>query len=364
MRTGEWPDGSATSKKVQVTITNGKRNGLPGKFHPSQLRATCPTRWPDETTYSSNRDGHVCVTMQFPVSPSRQHRVPADPQSSMPAQPRAANGGSRPLLMVLGSAAVLSVYAVGYTKTQAAADAMNAKSAARSASRKRPTTPVAPLGQDDVAGKPITVAGVGTSANLPAMPTGQVATASSLPVASRVQLARTFDAVASPAAGTAAPPATTAATLSVTPPTAVATTPGASSPVAAVAPPPTQPSPAPPPPTSLAPAPAAVPSTTAAPPAPATADTLPYPTKWRDGTFSGWGTSRHGDIEATIIVEKGKITTAAISRCLTRYSCSWIAHLQPQVTQRQSPEIDNVSGATESANAFYYALVEALKSAR
>ncbi len=31
---------------------------------------------------------------------------------------------------------------------------------------------------------------------------------------------------------------------------------------------------------------------------------------------------------------------------------------------RQSPDVDNVSGATESANAFYYAVVEALKKAK
>ena len=74
--------------------------------------------------------------------------------------------------------------------------------------------------------------------------------------------------------------------------------------------------------------------------------------------------SRHGDVEVTVIIEGGRITAAAISRCLTRYSCSWIAHLQPQVAERQSPEVDNVSGATESADAFYYAVVEALKAAK
>lgn len=121
------------------------------------------------------------------------------------------------------------------------------------------------------------------------------------------------------------------------------------------------------------PAPAPSPVVSAAtPPAPATpappatpADSVIRPHgAWNDGTFSGWGTSRHGDIEATVIIEKGRITAAAISRCLTRYSCSWIAHLQPQVVERQSPEVDNVSGATESANAFYYAVVEALKAAK
>jgi uncharacterized protein with FMN-binding domain len=85
---------------------------------------------------------------------------------------------------------------------------------------------------------------------------------------------------------------------------------------------------------------------------------------WKDGTFSGWGTSRHGDIEATIVIEGGRITGASITRCLTRYSCSLIAHLQKQVITRQSADVDYVSGATQSANAFYYAVLEALKASK
>ena len=85
---------------------------------------------------------------------------------------------------------------------------------------------------------------------------------------------------------------------------------------------------------------------------------------WRDGTFSGWGTSRHGDIEATVVIEGGRITNATISRCLTRYSCSWVNHLQQQVVDRQSADVDYVSGATQSANAFYYAVFEALQKAK
>ena len=34
------------------------------------------------------------------------------------------------------------------------------------------------------------------------------------------------------------------------------------------------------------------------------------------------------------------------------------------VAQRQSPEVDYVSGATQSTNAFYYAVVEALSKAK
>ena len=80
--------------------------------------------------------------------------------------------------------------------------------------------------------------------------------------------------------------------------------------------------------------------------------------------YSGWGTSRHGDIQAYVEIKGGKITSAFISECLTQYSCSWIAKLPPQVVERQSAEMDYVSGATQSSNALYYAVVDALKKAK
>jgi uncharacterized protein with FMN-binding domain len=122
----------------------------------------------------------------------------------------------------------------------------------------------------------------------------------------------------------------------------------------------------------------AAPQTTPEPISPATPTTTlivePQPTAtptpapvapvYKDGTYSGWGTSRHGDIQATVVIEGGRIASAFISQCLTRYSCSWVAHLQGQVVTRQSPEVDYVSGATQSTNAFYYAVVEALAKAK
>jgi uncharacterized protein with FMN-binding domain len=84
----------------------------------------------------------------------------------------------------------------------------------------------------------------------------------------------------------------------------------------------------------------------------------------KDGTYYGWGTSRHGDIQAAIVIKDGRITSASIAQCLTRYSCSWIAPLVPQVVQRQSAEVDYVSGATQSSNALYYAVLEALSKAK
>ena len=85
--------------------------------------------------------------------------------------------------------------------------------------------------------------------------------------------------------------------------------------------------------------------------------------KWKDGSFSGWGKSPHGDIETTVVIKGGRIQSAVIRQCRTRYSCSVINELPPQVAQRQSPEVDYVSGATESTNAFYYGLVAALAKA-
>jgi uncharacterized protein with FMN-binding domain len=85
---------------------------------------------------------------------------------------------------------------------------------------------------------------------------------------------------------------------------------------------------------------------------------------YRDGSYAGWGSSRHGDIEATVVITDGRIASATISRCLTRYSCSWIAHLPGQVVSRQSADVDFVSGATQSTDAFYYAIVDALSKAK
>lgn len=84
----------------------------------------------------------------------------------------------------------------------------------------------------------------------------------------------------------------------------------------------------------------------------------------KTGEYTGYGTSRHGDVEVYVETTDGKITYVKISQCLTQYSCSWIEDLPKQVLARQSTKIDAVSGATQSANAFYYALVAALNKAK
>ncbi|HWL63710.1 MAG TPA: hypothetical protein VNQ32_12985 [Steroidobacteraceae bacterium] len=88
--------------------------------------------------------------------------------------------------------------------------------------------------------------------------------------------------------------------------------------------------------------------------------TEPY---WRDGTFTGWGTSRHGDIKAQVVIRDGRIVESGIVSCETRYPCDVIERIIPQPVQFQGPDVDRVSRATESADAYYYALVNALAEA-
>lgn len=246
-------------------------------------------------------------------------------------------------LLALGSAAVMTIYSAGYLLTKSAAD----RFAAEDGGRRRPAPPASPtsLGHPELSASVIAdsaLAKPATSTNVGAKRASQYAAATA-PKKSAVSTAalnvHATDAATAASADSA--PATTDSVKSV----------ATSAPVSASAPAP-------------APASAATPTPTPAPVAAAAAAVIAPKMQLHDGTYTGYGTSRHGDIEATVVIEGGRIATAAISRCLTRYSCSWVAHLQQQVVTRQSPEVDYVSGATESTNAFYYAVVEALTKAK
>jgi uncharacterized protein with FMN-binding domain len=208
-------------------------------------------------------------------------------------------------LVALSSAAVLSVYAAGYERTKAAADRFTVE-----ATERRPAP------QPVAFSAPLPVAEVKPAAppSAPAKP------APAVKVAPKPK----------PVPPKPAPVATETATVTS----------------------------------------AAMPAETATPATPANVAPEPVPpapapqVRWKDGTYTGWGTSRHGDIQAYVTIEGGVIMRAGIAQCLTRYSCSWIAYLPGQVVTRQSPEVDYVSGATQSVNAFYYAIVEALNKAK
>ena len=217
-------------------------------------------------------------------------------------------------LVAMSSAAVMTVYAAGYLRTQTAAAKLDA------AERNRVVIPVAAPDSIGVAPRAVEPPLAATPA--PANPV--IANNAIQPQSKKTRAARTSP---SEPLSSAITPAATPEPAPLTVPTTATTS---------VVEPPVAPVPTP----------------------------APAAQAYKDGSYTGWGTSRHGDIQATVVIENGRIASAVISQCLTRYSCSWVAHLQGQVVTRQSPEVDYVSGATQSTNAFYYAVVEALAKAK
>jgi uncharacterized protein with FMN-binding domain len=106
------------------------------------------------------------------------------------------------------------------------------------------------------------------------------------------------------------------------------------------------------------PAASAATATPAAPSAPA-----PIAATYKDGTFAGAGTSRFGNVEVAVTILNGRINTVALTRVTTKYPASRIAALPGQVGSRQTAQVDNVSGATASAQAFKAAVQQALGKA-
>jgi uncharacterized protein with FMN-binding domain len=226
--------------------------------------------------------------------------------------PRNSNNKIANGLVAMSSAAVLAVYAAGYVRTQSAADLLQGQSA----ERRRPTVRT-PVVEQTAVPAPV-VAKVETPE--PAK--------RAVPVA-RVEVAKAKPVEVAPVHSAPVPPPVEA--LSVVAPV-------------------------------IAPAPEPAPVVALPPPPPAPA-AAPKPI-WKDGTYTGWGTSRHGDIQAAVVIQGGRIASATIAQCLTRYSCDVIDKLIPEVAARQSPDIDYVSGATQSSDAFYYAVVDALNKAK
>lgn len=84
---------------------------------------------------------------------------------------------------------------------------------------------------------------------------------------------------------------------------------------------------------------------------------------YRDGTYVGRGSSRHGDIEATVVIQGGQIVSADVSACGTRYSCRYMRPLIAEVINSQDAPVDHVSGASDSSKAYTEAVQAALSQA-
>lgn len=239
-------------------------------------------------------------------------------------------------LFALSTAAVLAVYVAGYVRTRAAAQLLAGEATAR-----RPAVSTARAATRDL------------STSHPAVET---VARDSQPVLAGDANPRHVD----PATSAPSSPARPVSKGGGLP----ATSPAASVPVQSI-----DSSNAPPAATTVVPAPVPATDTSSTGSAGQAADSTAHAAdkqraQFKDGLYSGWGTSRHGDIQASVEIKDGRIIAASITQCLTRYSCSWIAGLPPQVLARQNAEVDYVSGATQSSNAFYTAIVEALAKAK
>jgi uncharacterized protein with FMN-binding domain len=84
---------------------------------------------------------------------------------------------------------------------------------------------------------------------------------------------------------------------------------------------------------------------------------------YKDGTYTGTGTSRHGSIQATVVIRNGKIVSAQITGSTTRYPTSRIASLPGEVMSAQSTNVNYISGATDSSTAYLQAVANALAQA-
>jgi uncharacterized protein with FMN-binding domain len=244
-------------------------------------------------------------------------------------------------LVAVSSAAVLAVYAAGYTRTQSAAEKLDGQGAERRPAVPRPPRTISPIADFQVTA-PISAGASGTAAG-PVKPVPET-------TAKPVLIASAKSVTLNSAPVKVSAESSVAATADPAPVPAAATTP-----VPAVAPVTVAPAAAVP----AAPAPAAP-----APDAAYKAIIAAAAPPWKDGKYEGWGTCRHGDLQATVIIEGGHITSAVITQCLTRYSCDIIDKLPPQVVQRQSPDVSYVSGATQSTDAYYWAIVSALGKAK
>jgi uncharacterized protein with FMN-binding domain len=98
-------------------------------------------------------------------------------------------------------------------------------------------------------------------------------------------------------------------------------------------------------------------------PAPSSGATSPV-AAYKNGTFTGNGSSRHGGMEVTVVINGGKIVSANVTSCATRYPCSDVSSLVHSAVSNQKVPSSHVSGATDSSKAYKQALTNALAKAQ
>jgi uncharacterized protein with FMN-binding domain len=95
----------------------------------------------------------------------------------------------------------------------------------------------------------------------------------------------------------------------------------------------------------------------------AVATTVASTNAYADGTYSGTGTSRFGNVNVSVNIAGGQISNVQITSVTTSYPASRIASLPGQVVRNQTASVNVVSGATYSSQAFKQAVQQALAQA-
>ena len=89
----------------------------------------------------------------------------------------------------------------------------------------------------------------------------------------------------------------------------------------------------------------------------------PTVSPYKDGTYSGTGTSRRGNVTVSVTVSGGRISAVNLTKVATEYPASALNGLPAQVVAIQSANVNGISGATYSAQAFRGAVQAALQQA-
>jgi uncharacterized protein with FMN-binding domain len=84
---------------------------------------------------------------------------------------------------------------------------------------------------------------------------------------------------------------------------------------------------------------------------------------YANGTYSATGTSSLGNVTVSVTTSAGKITNVQITRVTTKFPVSRIASLPAQVIQKQTANVNVVTGATYSSQAFRQAVQLAMTQA-
>lgn len=244
-------------------------------------------------------------------------------------------------LAVLSSAAILAVYAAGYERTSDAAQGF----ARQAAAPRRRAAPLSVPPSVPVAA-PLAASAVRGQVPIPVLDSAVIASGGG-PETASAAIGRESEAKVPDSATVGQAGSGTAVTAAIEDESFLSVN---NTPVPVLPP---------------APTPAAAPVAAAAPTAQAAVQAAP-PQVWEynDGAYYGKGISRHGDLYVQVIIAAGRIVSANIYKCETQYPCSVIKTVPPQIVSRQDPDrIDNVSGATDSVDAYYWAVAAALDQA-